>query len=105
MKNTTWHWVVGLLSALNALSALSALSSLSALSALSASGKGIAECKIPADELAALVNLIDDGAISGTQAKIVFAEMFSTGQNGAVQVSWVQGGGAWNGPLAISPLA
>ena len=53
------------------------------LSALSAAGKGIAECPVPAGELAALVNLIDDGSISGTQAKTVFAEMFETGQSAA----------------------
>ncbi len=29
--------------------------------------------------------------------------MFVVGTNGAIQVLWVQGGGAWNGPLGISP--
>jgi subtilase family serine protease len=30
-------------------------------------------------------------------------DVFSVAGNGAVQVSWVQGGGNWNGPAAISP--
>ncbi len=30
-------------------------------------------------------------------------DVFVVGTNGAVQVLWVQGAGAWNGPLAISP--
>jgi hypothetical protein len=30
-------------------------------------------------------------------------DVFVVGNNGAVQVVWVQGQGAWNGPLVISP--
>jgi hypothetical protein len=30
-------------------------------------------------------------------------DVFVVGTNGAVQVLWVDGGGAWNGPLGISP--
>ena len=53
------------------------------LSALSSAGKGIADCSVSAVEFAALLNMIDDGAISGTQAKTVFAVMFETGQSAA----------------------
>jgi len=53
------------------------------LSALSAAGKSIAECPVSASELAALVSLIDDGTISGTQGKTVFAEMFQNGNPAA----------------------
>jgi aspartyl-tRNA(Asn)/glutamyl-tRNA(Gln) amidotransferase subunit B len=52
-------------------------------SALKAAGRSIAECPVPAQELAALLDLVDDGAISGTQAKTVFAEMFATGRSAA----------------------
>jgi hypothetical protein len=30
-------------------------------------------------------------------------DVFRVAPNGAVEVFWVQGGGVWNGPLAISP--
>ncbi len=55
------------------------------LSALAAAGKTIGECPISASALDELVNLIEDGTISGTQGKTVFAEMFSTGR-GAGQI-------------------
>ncbi len=32
-------------------------------------------------------------------------DVFVVGTNGATQVDWVQGGGAWHGPLAISPAS
>ncbi|MEA3208918.1 MAG: aspartyl-tRNA(Asn)/glutamyl-tRNA(Gln) amidotransferase subunit [Chthoniobacter sp.] len=51
------------------------------LSALSAAEKSVAECPISAAQLDELVNLIDDGAISGKQGKEVFAGMFATGQS------------------------
>ena len=57
------------------------------LSALRAGGRSIDDCPVPARELAALLVLIDDGAISGTQAKAVFAEMFATGRSAAVIVN------------------
>src|SRR5262249_8645800 len=50
------------------------------LSALSGAEKPIAEWPIPAHALDALINLIDDGKISNTQAKEVFTEMFATGK-------------------------
>lgn len=53
------------------------------LSALTAAGKSIAECPISASALDELINLIDDGIISGTQGKIVFAEMFGSGRPAA----------------------
>ena len=56
------------------------------LSALAAGGRSIEECPVAAPDLAALVGLIDDGAISGTQAKTVFAEMFATGRGAAAIV-------------------
>src|SRR5712672_4097322 len=46
--------------------------------ALSAAGKAINECPIPPEALDELVNLIDNGKISGKQGKEVFAEMFAT---------------------------
>ena len=56
-------------------------------SALATAGQTISDCPIPAAELDALVNLIDDGKISGKQAKEVFAEMFATGKSAAEIVS------------------
>jgi len=50
------------------------------LSALSAAGKTIAECPVSAHSLDELINLIDDGKISSTQGREVFAAMFSTGK-------------------------
>src|SRR5271167_4610377 len=49
------------------------------LSALAASSKSITACPIAAEQLAALVRLIDEGKISSKQGKDVFAEMFATG--------------------------
>jgi aspartyl-tRNA(Asn)/glutamyl-tRNA(Gln) amidotransferase subunit B len=40
----------------------------------------ITECKLTAEDLGALIRLIDDGTISGKIAKDVFAEMFATGK-------------------------
>ena len=51
------------------------------LSALSAAEKSIEECPVSATALNDLVNLIEEGTISGTQGKTVFAEMFSTGRS------------------------
>jgi aspartyl-tRNA(Asn)/glutamyl-tRNA(Gln) amidotransferase subunit B len=53
------------------------------LSALTAAGKSIAECPVSASALDELVNLIEDGTISGTQGKTVFAEMFGSGRAAA----------------------
>jgi aspartyl-tRNA(Asn)/glutamyl-tRNA(Gln) amidotransferase subunit B len=47
--------------------------------ALAEAGRAIADCPIPPAALDELVNLIDDGKISGKQAKEVFAEMFASG--------------------------
>ncbi len=46
----------------------------------------IDDCKIPADALAELVNLIGDGTINGKIGKEVFAEMFATGERPAAIV-------------------
>src|SRR5260370_1127242 len=54
--------------------------------ALSAAGKTIDDCPIPPEALDELVNLIDSGKISGTQAREVFAEMFETGKTAAAIV-------------------
>ncbi len=62
---------------------------------LSDSGIEINNCKIDAENFAILVNLIEDGTISGKIAKKVFLEMFKTGkepktiikEKGLVQVS------------------
>ncbi len=54
--------------------------------ALSASAKTIHNCPIPPEALDELVNLIDSGKISGTQAREVFAEMFETGKTAAAIV-------------------
>ena len=40
----------------------------------------IEECPVPAENLAALLRLIDEGVISGKIAKSVFEEMYQTGQ-------------------------
>ena len=46
---------------------------------LNAEGIGVAEAKIVPSMIAELVELVDDGTISGKQAKDVFAEMAATG--------------------------
>jgi aspartyl-tRNA(Asn)/glutamyl-tRNA(Gln) amidotransferase subunit B len=52
---------------------------------LAAAGLGLAESKITAAHIAGLVALVEQGAVSSSQAKEIFAEMFSTGeQAGAV---------------------
>jgi aspartyl-tRNA(Asn)/glutamyl-tRNA(Gln) amidotransferase subunit B len=57
------------------------------LSALAASGKTIAECPIPAEQLDHLAMMVDGGTISSKQAKEVFAEMFATGKPAATIVA------------------
>lgn len=62
---------------------------------LSESGHSFADCPLPPENLAAMVDLIQDGTINGKIGKTVFAEMFSTGkkpadiikEKGLVQVS------------------
>jgi aspartyl-tRNA(Asn)/glutamyl-tRNA(Gln) amidotransferase subunit B len=55
-------------------------------SALSNAGKTINDCPIPPEALDELVNFIDDGKISGKQAREVFAEMFVSGKRAAAIV-------------------
>jgi aspartyl-tRNA(Asn)/glutamyl-tRNA(Gln) amidotransferase subunit B len=55
-------------------------------SALSGTNKTITNCPIPPEALEDLVNLIDNGKISGKQAKDVFAEMFASGKGAAAIV-------------------
>jgi aspartyl-tRNA(Asn)/glutamyl-tRNA(Gln) amidotransferase subunit B len=47
---------------------------------LKRSEKDIDECPVPAENLAALLDLIQEGLISGKIAKTVFEEMFETGR-------------------------
>jgi aspartyl-tRNA(Asn)/glutamyl-tRNA(Gln) amidotransferase subunit B len=54
--------------------------------ALSASNRTIVDCPIPPAALDELVNLIDNGKISGKQGKEVFAEMFASGKSAAAIV-------------------
>ena len=56
------------------------------LSALATSSKSITACPIAAEQLAALVRLVDEGKISSKQGKDVFAEMFATGKTAGVIV-------------------
>src|SRR5918911_173726 len=51
---------------------------------LEASGRTAAESTVAAEELGALVRLIDEGKISGKQGKDVLVEMFKTGKTAAV---------------------
>ena len=55
-------------------------------SALSANHRTISECPIAPAALDELVNLIDNGKISGNQGKEVFAEMFASGKSAAAIV-------------------
>jgi aspartyl-tRNA(Asn)/glutamyl-tRNA(Gln) amidotransferase subunit B len=48
--------------------------------ALTNSSRAIGDCPIAPEALDELVNLIDDGKISGNQGKDVFAEMFASGK-------------------------
>jgi len=57
---------------------------------LEASGRTAADSPAPPEELGALVRLIDDGKISGKQAKDVLVEMFRTGK-GALAIIQEQG--------------
>jgi aspartyl-tRNA(Asn)/glutamyl-tRNA(Gln) amidotransferase subunit B len=57
---------------------------------LETSGKTAAESPAPAEELGMLVRLIDDGNISGKQAKDVLVEMFRSGK-GALAIIEEQG--------------
>ncbi|HEY0406916.1 MAG TPA: Asp-tRNA(Asn)/Glu-tRNA(Gln) amidotransferase subunit GatB [Pyrinomonadaceae bacterium] len=50
---------------------------------LEAAGIAASECPIPPAELGALVRLIDEGSISGKQAKDVLVEMFASGKTAA----------------------
>lgn len=50
---------------------------------LNQENKGIAEAPIKAKQLAAMLQLIEDGTISGKIAKIVFEEMVKTGKDAA----------------------
>jgi len=50
---------------------------------LNEAGIGLAECRIAPAQLAGLVGLVDDGAISGKQAKEVLGHMFVTGDDAA----------------------
>jgi len=50
---------------------------------LNEAGIGLTECKIAPAQLAGLVGLVDDGAISGKQAKEVLGHMFKTGDDAA----------------------
>src|SRR5207249_11594159 len=50
-------------------------------SALSSAGKTINDCPVPPQALDELVNLIENGKISGKQGKEVFAEMFASGKS------------------------
>ena len=54
--------------------------------ALAQKEASIADCPVPPAALDELVNLIDDGKISGSQAKEVFAEMFASGRTAPVIV-------------------
>lgn len=62
---------------------------------LSESGHSFADCPLPPENLAAMVDLIQNGTINGKIGKTVFAEMFATGkkpadiirEKGLVQVS------------------
>ncbi len=53
---------------------------------LAAAGQSLAESKISPAHIAGLVALLDQGVVSSTQAKEVFAEMFKTGELPAVVV-------------------
>jgi len=50
---------------------------------LNEAGIGLTECKIAPAQLAGLVGLVDDGAISGKQAKEVLGHMFKSGDDAA----------------------
>lgn len=56
-------------------------------SALAREGRTIAGCPILPAALDELVSLVDDGKISGKQAKDVFAEMFASGKSAAAIVA------------------
>jgi aspartyl-tRNA(Asn)/glutamyl-tRNA(Gln) amidotransferase subunit B len=54
---------------------------------LEATGISAAESPVPPKELGALIRLVDDGKISGKQAKDVLVEMFKTGKGAATIVA------------------
>jgi aspartyl-tRNA(Asn)/glutamyl-tRNA(Gln) amidotransferase subunit B len=54
--------------------------------ALTSSLRTISDCPIPPESLDELVNLIDNGKISGKQGKEVFAEMFASGKSASTIV-------------------
>ncbi|MGH9903182.1 MAG: Asp-tRNA(Asn)/Glu-tRNA(Gln) amidotransferase subunit GatB, partial [Pyrinomonadaceae bacterium] len=53
---------------------------------LEAAGVSVSDSPIAAEELGALVRLIDEGKISGKQGKEVLVEMFASGKGAAVVV-------------------
>ncbi|MEP6821477.1 MAG: Asp-tRNA(Asn)/Glu-tRNA(Gln) amidotransferase subunit GatB [Chthoniobacterales bacterium] len=56
-------------------------------SALAGAHRTITDCPISAEAVDELVNLVDDGEISGKQAKDVFAEMFASGNSACAIVA------------------
>ena len=54
--------------------------------ALAKSGKTMTDCPLPPQALHELTELADNGTISGTQAREVFNEMFTTGKRAAAIV-------------------
>ena len=58
--------------------------------ALHAAGKAIADSPVSAEDLGALLRLIDDGTLSGKLAKEVFAKMFADGR-GAAEIVEAEG--------------
>lgn len=48
---------------------------------LNESGEDISVCKIPPENLAEMIKMIDDGVISGRIAKDIFIEMFKSGES------------------------
>lgn len=53
---------------------------------LKAGGEDIGRCKVTPEKLASLLNMIENGTISGKIAKTVFEDMFSTGKDPGVIV-------------------
>ncbi len=72
-------------------------------SALAAAQRTIADCPIPPAALDELVRLVDEGKISGKQAKEVFAEMFSSGKT-ATAIVTEKGTEQLSDPVALDAL-
>jgi aspartyl-tRNA(Asn)/glutamyl-tRNA(Gln) amidotransferase subunit B len=53
---------------------------------LESRGQTVGECKVAPEELGALIRLIDEGTISGKQAKEIFVEMCDSGKSASVVV-------------------